>query len=123
MTGKQIYDRAVALLGLGNEDVAYYEEFALHCLNQMLADTLWQENALRNAKGMPALTAVPKLSELNAELPYDAAMTDECFAYGLAALLTAEEDIDAYRRMQEAYETRRQYYMPCYETEFGEGTR
>lgn len=120
MTGTEIYERAIALLGLSCKDVSYYKEMAVECLNQMLANTLWQQNALMNAAGGEQFSIAPRMTELDEDIPYEENMVCECYPYGLAALLIAEEDHEEYNRMSYEYELHRQLFMPCYETDIEE---
>ena len=115
MTGTELYTRAIALLGLRESEVKYYEELALECLNQLLDDHLWEQNALCAAKGVDGLTTAPEMSALTQNIPYEENMVRECFPYGLAAMLVAEEDHEEYNRMNEEMERRIAYYSPCYE--------
>ncbi|MGN1014443.1 MAG: hypothetical protein ACI4PM_03685 [Butyricicoccus sp.] len=120
MTGEQLYTRAIALLGLRESEVLYYRELAVECLNQLLDDHLWENNALCAAKGEDGWTVAPTVSALGQEIPYEEAMVRECFPYGLAALLIAEEDHEEYNRMNEEMERRMAYYSPCYVTDLEE---
>lgn len=121
MTGRELYARAVALLGQNEQDVEYYEEIALELINQLLADYLWEHNALCYAAGRgDYYPCAPELLELEDEIPYEERMVRECFPYGLAAMLVADEDREEYNRMMDALEKRMAYYQPCYETRIRE---
>lgn len=118
MTGKELYRRAVALLGQESKDVTYYEDIALEAINQLLADYLWEHNAMCYALGQTAYYPVsPELLELEEEIPYNERLVRECFPYGLAALLVADEDREEYNRLMDALEERIVKYQPCCETQ------
>ncbi|MDO5548287.1 MAG: hypothetical protein Q4F79_07345 [Eubacteriales bacterium] len=113
MTGREVYQRAVALLGQEETDVGYYPALALVCLNQMLADCLGEQNALDQAFGKHSFVTAPELLELEDEVPYHERMVSECFPYRLAALLVAGEDRKEYNRLTQEYEERLAKYSPC----------
>lgn len=117
MTGRDVYRRAAALLGQEERDAAYFEPIALSCLNQMLADCLWQENALCKAFHRAPYHAPPELLSLEDEVPYDERMVSTCFPYRLAALLIAGENRREYSRLSQEYEQRIANFEPCRITE------
>ena len=92
MTGTECYHAALNLLGETPNTGVYYEQFALGALNQLLANSLREINAQRTAQHEPELTVPPRLSALDEELPADDCLAAECFPYGLAALLVADDD-------------------------------
>ncbi len=117
MTGRELYRRAVALLGQESADVTYYEDIALEAINQLLADYLWEHNALCHTFGWTDYyISPPELLALDDAIPYAERMVRECFPYGLAALLVADEDHEEYNRMMDALEQRIRNYQPCCET-------
>ena len=120
MTGKQLYDQALALLGLEQEDVSWMEAHAADCINQMLSDHLHDQGMLRLTRGQRMLDSAPVLSDLEEEIPYDEMFVRECFPYGLAALLIAEEDHTMFNWMMSEYERRAAYYAPCVMTQIRE---
>ncbi len=115
MTGRQLYEQAVVLLGLEPEQAAYLETFVSGCINQLLSDRMYEQNALRRSQdtGARMLTAAPALDSLEDEIPYEEMLVRECFPYGLAALLVAEEDHTMFNWMMSEYERRAAYYAPC----------
>ena len=92
MTGTECYHAALNLLGETPNTGVYYEQFALGALNQLLANSLREINAQRTAQHEPELTVPPRLTALDEELPADDCLAAECFPYGLAALLVADDD-------------------------------
>lgn len=117
MTGREVYQRAVALLGQEERDVAYFQPLALACLNQMLADCLGEQNALCEVQRRHGFVTAPELLTLEDEIPYAERMVGECFPYGLAAMLIAGEDRREYNRLIQEYEERLNKYRPCCLTE------
>lgn len=113
MTGRQLYQQAVILLGLEAGHVSHLEGSALGCINQMLSDRLYEQNALLYAHAQNPLLTAPLLDDLENEIPYDEMFVRECFPYGLAALLIAEEDRDMFNWLMSEYERRTAYYAPC----------
>lgn len=123
MTGNQLYEQAVVLLGLETEQVTYLQPLALSCINQMLNDRLYEQNALQRSHGGSAqhmLAAAPALEHMDEEIPYDEMFVRECFPYGLAALLVAEEDRTMFNWLMSEYERRAAYYAPCTLTDMQE---
>ena len=120
MTGRQLYEQALVLLGLEAENVPHLEEMAPGCINQMLYDRNYEQNALLRAQGdEAALTGcVPAagLDSLEEEIPYDERFVQECFPYGLAALLIAEDDRTMFNWLISEYQQHEAYYAPCTET-------
>jgi hypothetical protein len=117
MTGNEVYERAVLLLGLEERDAADYRGLALGCLNQMLADCLEEHNALCEASGGSGFAQAPVLCALTDEIPYREKLVSTCFPYRLAALLIAGEDRKEYSRLTQDYEERLQRCSPCCLTE------
>ena len=89
MTGTECYTAALNLLGETLDTGAYYEQFALGALNQLLINSLREINALRTAQREEPFTVPPRLTTLEEEIPADNCLVSECFPYGLAALLVA----------------------------------
>ncbi|MDO5783822.1 MAG: hypothetical protein Q4P20_02025 [Eubacteriales bacterium] len=123
MTGKQLYEQAVVLLGMETEQVVYLEPLVLGCINQMLNDRLYEQNALQRAQGgdvQHMLATAPALESLEDEVPYEEMFVRECFPYGLAALLVAEDDRTMFNWLMSEYERRAAYYAPCTLTDMQE---
>lgn len=123
MTGKQLYEQAVVLLGMETEQVVYLEPLVLGCINQMMNDRLYEQNALQRAQGGDAqhmLATAPMLESLEDEVPYEEMFVRECFPYGLAALLVAEDDRTMFNWLMSEYERRAAYYAPCTLTDMQE---
>ena len=74
MTGTECFRAALNILSETPDSGVYYEQFALGALNQLLANSLREMNAERASDGKDVLLA------------------RECFPYGLAALLVADDD-------------------------------
>ena len=118
MTGRQLYEQAAVLLGLDAEQAVYLESLVPGCINQLLSDRMYEQNALQRTQD--ALTAAPTLHSLEEEIPYDEMLVRECFPYGLAALLIAEEDHTMFNWLMSEYERRAAYYAPCVLTDLQE---
>lgn len=113
MTGRQLYEQSLSLLGLELEDVEWMENHAVGCINQLLSDRLYEQRALCRAQGMPEPAVPPTCSSLEEEILYDEMLVRECFPYGLGALLVAEDDHTMFNWMMSEYERRIAYYAPC----------
>lgn len=92
MTGLECFRAALNLLSETPESGAYYEQFALGALNQLLVNSLREINAERRANNEDELPVPPRISALGEELPAAEWLVRECFPYGLAALLVADDD-------------------------------
>ena len=120
MTGRQVYEQALVLLGMEHDEVPWLEHMAVGCLNQMLADRLYEQGALCRAQGRNAPDAAPVMENMDEEVPYDELFVRECFPYGLAALLVAEDDRTMFNWLMSEYERRAAYYAPCTLTDLQE---
>lgn len=119
MTGRQLYEQALVLLGLEEEHVDYLEKMAIGCINQLLYDRNYEQNALlrvRQNRAAAGERPVVPLDHLEEEIPYDERFVQECFPYGLAALLIAEDDRTMFNWLMSEYEQHAAYYAPCTET-------
>ncbi len=92
MTGTECFHAALNLLSETPNTGVYYEQFALRALNQLLANSLREINAARAQACEPPFDAPPQLDALTGEIPADDWLARECFPYGLAALLVADDD-------------------------------
>ena len=92
MTGMECFRAALNLLSETQDSGAYYEQFALGALNQLLVNSLREINAERLFCGKETFAAPPHLAALSDELPAGDWLARECFPYGLAALLVADDD-------------------------------
>ena len=92
MTGTECFHAALNLLSETPNTGVYYEQFALRALNQLLANSLREINAARAQAGETPFDAPPQLDALTGEIPADDWLARECFPYGLAALLVADDD-------------------------------
>lgn len=92
MTGLECFRAALNLLSETPESGAYYEQFALGALNQLLVNSLREINAERRANNEDELLVPPCISALGDKLPAAEWLVRECFPYGLAALLVADDD-------------------------------
>ncbi len=113
MTGTQCFQAALTLLGETAESGAYYETFALRALNQLLANSLREINAERVFCAEKPLAAPPVLSSLTEEIPAGDWLARECFPYGLAALLTADDDKDKFNWTANEYAVRLLRHCPA----------
>lgn len=92
MTGTECYCAALNLLSETRDTGVYYEQFALGALNQLLTNSLREINAMRAAQHEEPLAVPPRLTSLEEDIPADDCLVSECFPYGLAALLVADDD-------------------------------
>lgn len=113
MTGEQLFQRAVMLLGQELSDAAYLRTFGLPCINQLLWDTLHCQQALAVSRGAELPQQAPSLTQFEDRIPYEDDLVSACFPYGLAALLVAEDDREEYNRFYAEFEQRLSRYCPC----------
>ena len=92
MTGTECFRAALNILSETPDSGVYYEQFALGALNQLLANSLREMNAERASDGKDVLLVPPRMTALTEELPAGDWLARECFPYGLAALLVADDD-------------------------------
>ena len=92
MTGTECFRAALNIVSETPDSGVYYEQFALGALNQLLANSLREMNAERASDGKDVLLVPPRMTALTEELPAGDWLARECFPYGLAALLVADDD-------------------------------
>lgn len=92
MTGTECFRAALNLLSETPDSGAYYEPFALGALNQLLVNSLREINAERVFCAEHPYAAPPRMGALDEEIPAGDWLARECFPYGLAALLVADDD-------------------------------
>ena len=92
MTGTECFRAALNLLSETPDSGTYYEQFALGALNQLLVNSLREINAERVFRAEQPFDAPPCMTALTEEIPAGDWLTRECFPYGLAALLVADDD-------------------------------
>ena len=92
MTGTECFRAALNLLSETPDSGTYYEQFALGALNQLLVNSLREINAERVFCAEQPYTAPPQMEALAEEIPAGDWLARECFPYGLAALLVADDD-------------------------------
>lgn len=92
MTGTECFRAALNLLSETPDSGTYYEQFALGALNQLLVNSLREINAERVFRAEQPFDAPPRMTALTEEIPAGDWLTRECFPYGLAALLVADDD-------------------------------
>lgn len=93
MTGADLLSAAAAIMHLG--DTAGYLELAPEFINLVLAETFEVNNRLMLAKGGAELDAIPSVSTLDEEIPYDEALSRLALPLGLVCRLYADEDNNA----------------------------
>lgn len=113
MTGTECFRAALNLLSETPDSGAYYEQFALGALNQLLTNSLREINAERAFGGEQPFAAPPRVSALTEELPACDWLVRECFPYGLAALLVADDDKDKFNWAANEYTTRLLRHCPA----------
>lgn len=113
MTGTECFAAALALLGETRDSGAYYETFALPALHQLLCNCLRESNALRESEGLLPLPSAPRMETLSEEIPADDMLVRECFPYGLAALLTCDDDKEKFNWAGKEFSSRLLAYCPA----------
>ena len=92
MTGTECFRAALNLLSETPDSGACYEPFALGALNQLLVNSLREINAERVFCAEQPHAAPPRMDALDEDIPTGDWLARECFPYGLAALLVADDD-------------------------------
>lgn len=113
MTGTECFRAALNILSETPDSGVYYEQFALGALNQLLANSLREMNAERASDGKDVLLVPPRMTALTEELPAGDWLARECFPYGLAALLVADDDKAKFNWAATEYSERLLNYCPA----------
>ena len=113
MTGSACFSAALALLGETADSGAYYEQFALPALNQLLANCLREISALRVSAGEAPPAVPPRMGALTEDIPADEALAAECFPYGLAALLVCDDDKERFNWAASEFSSRLLAHCPA----------
>lgn len=111
MSGQEIFDLALGLLPAGRAED--YAAKAPGFLSLLCAESLPFENALRefeNDPARPVLAEAPVIEALEDMVPWAAALCAPGLVWGLAGLLSAEDEEDA-----RAAELRNRYVTALYE--------
>ena len=110
MKVNELFRRALALLG---EDEARSRVFKRNCIpliNQLLAQCLSTENAIRESKGKQTLAIAGTVEGFDDVIPYDENFVEGCLAYGLAALFCADDDRSMSNAMGAQFEELKKTY-------------
>lgn len=105
MTGKELYDLALQLLGFKNADGSENPDCmdlssrAVSLTNILLAETLWLDRILKK----DGEAVAEYLRTDRDEIACHSLLANGVLPYGLAALLVAEEDDRTYKIMYERY--------------------
>ena len=103
MKVRECYERALSFVPEDTAD-ASLEGYAVSWANQLLADTLEAENAIRKAAGEEELSSPPTVSSPEEEIPYHGALTAKAFPYGMARwIFRDEEDVSGSREYYSLY--------------------
>lgn len=113
MTGNECYRASLVVLGAGADSGEYYAQFALGALNQLLANSLREINAERVQQGEAAFSVPPCMNSLDEAVPAPEWLVRECFPYGLAALLCADDDKAMFNRAASEYAERLLLHCPA----------
>ncbi len=92
MTIKELYLKALALLGESEAKATGYLEFAVPLTNQLLAQLFTTNNSILVSKGQTPLEKIPQLNLMDDEIPYDDHLSKECLPFGLASFFSLSED-------------------------------
>ncbi|MBE6677444.1 MAG: hypothetical protein E7597_01435 [Ruminococcaceae bacterium] len=105
MTGKDIYDLAIELLGYknadgsDNADCEDYLNRSVGLINILLAETLWLDRLLRQDKSASPVY----ISSVGDTVRCNGRLARGVLPFGLAAMLAMEEDIQLYDRLHKRY--------------------
>lgn len=113
MTGIECYKAALNLLSETNNSGDYYGQFALIALNQLLANSLREINAERAQTEQIPFAMPPHMDALEQDIPASDSLARECFPYGLAALLIADDDKAKFHWAAAEYASRLLYHCPA----------
>lgn len=98
MKVSELFRRSLALL---NEDESRARVFKRNCIplvNQLLAQCLSTENAIREADGRPALKTAETVEGFDDTVPYDENFVSGCMPYGAGgAALRGRRPLDGKR--------------------------
>lgn len=92
MTVKECYERAVSFIPEVPEDNVDMQKHAVTWANVLLADSLNTENVWRRVNKIPELDSAPKVSGEDDEIPYNEALVEKAFPYGMARWIFREND-------------------------------
>lgn len=113
MTGTECFRAALNLMSETPDSGAYYEQFALNALNQLIVNSLREINAERVFCAQEAFAAPPRLAALTDDIPAGDWLARECFPYGLAALLVADDDKEKFNWAANEYAVRLLQHCPA----------
>lgn len=91
MTGVDILNLSLALLGEPKETAEDYRDYSLAQLNVILAECFPVQNALLVSRGESPFLKLFQLDSLGGDVPYDDMLVVSCMSYGLAAKLVLED--------------------------------
>lgn len=111
MKVSELFSRALALLNEEEGRARVYKKNCLPLVNQLLAQCLSTENAIREAKGQALLTTVGKVESMTDVIPYDENFVSACMPYGLAALFSADDDRSMANAMGAQFEELKAVYQ------------
>ncbi|MGI6180843.1 MAG: hypothetical protein ACOYIE_02045 [Agathobaculum sp.] len=113
MTGTECFRAALNLLSETPDSGAYYEQFALGALNQLISNSLREINAERVFCAEQPFAAPPRMAALADQIPAGDWLASECFPYGLAALLVADDDKEKFNWAANEYAVRLLRHCPA----------
>ncbi len=106
----ELFSRALALLNEDESRAKSFKKNVLPLVNQILAQTLSAENAIRDAAGEMRLDEAQKVSGFDEDICYNKNFAAECFPYALAALLCADDDKPMSNAMGDEFERLKKKY-------------
>ena len=92
MTGREIYENALALLFEDEATAGDYNTFALPLLNMLLPELLGVNNQLRIVRGKMPIQEAPSLESLEDTLPYEEELCRSALPFGLACRLVYDDN-------------------------------
>lgn len=88
----ECFERAIGFLPEAKGEDPTLLKFAVPWTNQLLADTMEAENAIRENAGEPVLASPPVVHDNEQEIPYHSPLVEKAFPYGMARWLFREDD-------------------------------
>ena len=93
MNGTDLLNAAAALMQ--TDDATEYNAFAPTYINLVLAETYRTNNALRESKGLEALTSIPQIAALEDGITYEEELLTQALPLGVLCRIYVDEDDNA----------------------------
>ncbi len=112
MTADDIYGAALALMAESREKAKGYADKVVPLVNLLLVTAYPAEQALRRARGHPALSGFTQIGTEGEEIGYQPDLLAECFPYGLAGMLILDDDTGKANYFNSMFDAALQKYSP-----------